>query len=45
VLDGRESWQKNETIRRAVNVDDGVVVKPDILSFQNRQAAYPHGPM
>ncbi|MGB5165824.1 MAG: N(5)-(carboxyethyl)ornithine synthase [Woeseiaceae bacterium] len=45
VLEGRDSWQRNETIRRAVNIDDGVVVKPDILSFQHRQAEYPHGPM
>jgi NAD/NADP transhydrogenase alpha subunit len=45
VLEGRESWQQNETIRRAVNVDDGVVVKPAILSFQNRKPEYPHGPM
>ncbi|MGB5510333.1 MAG: N(5)-(carboxyethyl)ornithine synthase [Woeseiaceae bacterium] len=45
VLEGRESWQQNETIRRAVNVDDGIVVKPAILSFQNRRPEYPHAPM
>ncbi|MGB5331219.1 MAG: N(5)-(carboxyethyl)ornithine synthase [Woeseiaceae bacterium] len=45
VLEGRESWQQNETIRRAVNVDGGVVVKPAILSFQNRRPEYPHAPM
>ena len=42
MVDGRTSWQENETIRRAVNVDAGVVVKPTILSFQKRQQAYPH---
>ena len=42
VVAGRESWQQNETIRRAVNIDAGVVVKPDILSFQHRQPEYPH---
>ncbi|PLW75195.1 N(5)-(carboxyethyl)ornithine synthase [Cohaesibacter celericrescens] len=42
MIDGRDFWQKNETIRRAVNVNSGVVVKPTILSFQNRQEAYPH---
>lgn len=39
---GRDSWQKNETIRRAINIDRGVIQKNDILSFQNRQADYPH---
>lgn len=42
VVAGRESWQQNETIRRAVNIDAGVVVKPAILSFQHRKPDYPH---
>ncbi len=42
VIDGRESWQESETIRRAVNVDEGVVSKPGILSFQKRALEYPH---
>jgi len=42
VVDGRESWQRNETIRRALNIDEGTVVKPTILSFQKREAHYPH---
>jgi alanine dehydrogenase len=42
VLAGPKGWQENETIRRAINIDAGVVQKPDILSFQNRRAAYPH---
>jgi len=42
VVDGRGSWQKNETIRRAVNIDAGVIVKPNILSFQKRRPDYPH---
>ena len=45
VLAGRQSWQQNETIRRAVNVDAGVIQKPDILSFQNRELTYPHAPI
>jgi alanine dehydrogenase len=45
VVEGRSSWQKNETIRQAVNVDSGVIVKPHILSFQNRQSDYPHAPL
>jgi N5-(carboxyethyl)ornithine synthase len=44
VLAGYESWQQNETIRQAVNIDAGVVQKPDIISFQKREAFYPHAP-
>ena len=42
VLAGHESWQQSETIRYAINLDAGVIKKPDILSFQNREALYPH---
>ncbi len=42
VLDGRNSWQKNETIRRAINIDNGVIRNLSILSFQNRKPHYPH---
>ena len=45
VLDGYEGWQQNATIRHAVNIDAGVIQKPDILSFQNRQPLYPHAPI
>jgi N5-(carboxyethyl)ornithine synthase len=42
---GREGWEQNETLKRAVNIDRGVVVKPGILKFQGREAAYPHAPL
>ena len=45
VVAGREGWLQNETIRQAVNIDAGVVQKPAILSFQNRQSDYPHAQM
>jgi alanine dehydrogenase len=45
VLAGHESWQQNETIRRAVNIDAGIIQIPTILSFQNRQQLYPHAPI
>ncbi len=45
VLESRDSWQQNETIRQAVNIDAGVIQKPNILSFQNRQPYYPHAPI
>ncbi len=45
VIAGRASWQQNETVRRAVNIDAGVVQKTEILSFQKRQPLYPHAPI
>lgn len=45
VVDGRAAWQENETIRRAINLDAGVIVNPVVLSFQKRQKAYPHLPL
>lgn len=42
VLAGRDSWQKNETIRRAINIDSGVIQNDSILSFQKRDSNYPH---
>jgi len=45
VLAGYESWQKSETIRQAVNIDAGVIKKPNIISFQNREASYPYAPI
>ncbi len=45
VLAGYESWQQSETIRQAVNIDAGVIQKPNIISFQNRETLYPHVPI
>ena len=42
VLEGRDSWQQNETIKQAINIDTGVIQKPGILSFQKRRSDYPH---
>ena len=42
VLEGRDAWSENETIRRAVVIDRGVIKKPEILSFQRRMTDYPH---
>ncbi len=42
VLNGREAWEENATIKNAINLDKGVIVKDSILKFQNRQATYPH---
>lgn len=42
VISGRESWNENKTIKNAINVDKGVIVKEHILRFQNRNKNYPH---
>lgn len=45
VLSGREGWQENETIRQAINIDQGKILKPAIISFQNRQEVFPYLPI
>src|SRR5882757_314714 len=42
VLDGRDSWDADDTIRRAIEIRDGIIHNPAILTFQHRAAAYPH---
>lgn len=42
VIAGRESWNENKTIKNAINLDKGVIVKDTILRFQGREKAYPH---
>jgi alanine dehydrogenase len=42
VMAGRDAWESDETIRRAIEIRDGVVLNPKILSFQSRSPVYPH---
>ncbi|MFD2796882.1 N(5)-(carboxyethyl)ornithine synthase [Promicromonospora vindobonensis] len=42
VMEGRAAWEKDLTLSRAIEIDDGVIKNPSILSFQDREAAYPH---
>jgi alanine dehydrogenase len=42
VLRGPAAWASNSTINRAIEIRDGVVLNPSILSFQHRGDAYPH---
>ncbi|MFU8947941.1 N(5)-(carboxyethyl)ornithine synthase [Mycetocola zhadangensis] len=42
VMDGPTDDDQNETIRRAVEIRDGVIHNPAILAFQHRSAEYPH---
>jgi len=45
LLSGPAAWAGNETISRAIEIRDGVVLNPAILEFQDRQPAYPHLPL
>jgi alanine dehydrogenase len=42
MLDGVKAWDRNPTLQRAVEIHDGVIQNPKILSFQNRSPQYPH---
>ena len=42
VMAGPDAWDEDETIRRAIEIRDGVIQNPKILSFQGRTAEYPH---
>ncbi len=45
VLAGRDAWLTNETLRRAVEIDRGVIQNQKILRFQKRRPEYPHDPL
>lgn len=45
MMAGPESWKGSETIRRAIEIKEGVIQNPKILSFQKREAEYPHSPL
>ena len=42
VIYGRESWNDSKTIKNAINIDKGVILKDAILRFQKRNRDYPH---
>jgi alanine dehydrogenase len=42
VLDGHQGWAGDETILRAIEIRDGTIQNPKILSFQHRSPDYPH---
>ncbi|ALQ54237.1 NAD(P) transhydrogenase subunit alpha [Pseudoalteromonas issachenkonii] len=42
VLVGPEQWQKDETIRRAINIEHGIIKNNAILAFQNRESTPPY---
>ena len=42
IMGGPAAWEQNESVRRAVDIRDGVVVDQRILRFQNRAEVWPH---
>lgn len=42
VIDGPDGWEENVTIKNAININRGEIIKSHILKFQNRQKPYPH---
>jgi len=42
VLEGSKSWMENPTIQKAINIQDCVIKKESVLTFQNRMSNYPH---
>jgi len=42
VADGETAWESDPTIKRALEVKNGVVLNPNILRFQRRHSRYPH---
>ncbi|MBF4613284.1 N(5)-(carboxyethyl)ornithine synthase [Curtobacterium sp. VKM Ac-1376] len=42
VMSGPASWTASETIRRAIEIEDGRVRNPAVLAFQGRSGEYPH---
>jgi alanine dehydrogenase len=45
VLGGSDAWDEHPTVRRAIEIRDGVVQNPAILSFQGRSPVHPHYPL
>ena len=41
-MSGPDGWAASPTIARAIELRDGVIQNPKILSFQARAADYPH---
>jgi alanine dehydrogenase len=42
VMSGSAAWDGNETISRAIEIRDGVVLNEDVLKFQGRGPSHPH---
>lgn len=44
-LGGPKNWREDETIKRALVIEKGIIQHPQIIKFQNRDSNYPHLPL
>jgi len=42
IVRGPQAWERDETLKRAIHIDQGKIINPRILAFQNRSELYPH---
>jgi len=42
VIAGPDMWEENITISKAIEIRNGIIQNPKILSFQHREEEYPH---
>ncbi|MCX4903913.1 N(5)-(carboxyethyl)ornithine synthase [Streptomyces sp. NBC_00878] len=42
VMSGPAAWDSDVTVGKAIEIRDGIVLNPKILSFQHRSADFPH---
>jgi alanine dehydrogenase len=42
IIAGPDAWDADKTISRAIEIRDGAIQNPKILSFQNRSPEFPH---
>ena len=42
VIAGPEAWQADDTIRKAIEIQDGIVINEAVLRFQGRGSEYPY---
>ncbi len=42
IIGGPNIWEENKTISKSIEIRNGVIQNPKILSFQNREKEYPH---
>ncbi len=42
VMNGPDAWPASPTIAKAIEIRDGAIQNPKILTFQHREPAYPH---
>ena len=42
IIAGPEAWEADPTVRRAIEIREGVIRNPAILSFQGRSPEHPH---